>query len=96
MSARFWLWFGTALDALLFLLGAYMAEVTVEVALANRDSLAAFGIAGIFLALPVFCIACPGAAWRAHARNRSAAAIIGLFAAPFVYAAFLVVLVARA
>jgi len=79
--SRSWLWFGTAVDALLFVLGAFMAESTVEVAFAHSDSLAAYGVAGIFLALPVFCIACPCAAWRAHAKNRSPIAVAALLAA---------------
>ena len=89
MASRYWLLFGTALDAVLFFIGAALAEGSVEVARENSDSPAAIALAALFIALHVFCIACPAAAWRAHGRNRPAFHVALLFLSPIVYAAFL-------
>jgi hypothetical protein len=89
MTARHWLIAGTVVDLLLFLPASYMAAGAVGIARANDSGIAA-GIAGLFIALPIFSLACPMAAWRALGRGRTRHAA-GLMLAPIVYAAFLVV-----
>jgi hypothetical protein len=54
------------------------------------------GVMFLFFALPVFCISAPLAAWRAQRRGRPPGTIVGLFVAPLVYAAFLVVFLMQA
>ena len=91
MAARHWLWIGTMFDLLLFVPASYMAVGAVGVARANMDSVPAVGIAFLFLALPVFALAGPMSAWRAHGRGHPGHAA-SLMLAPIVYAAFLVLL----
>ena len=91
MTARVWLWVGTALDALVLLPAFYMAIAAVDVVARSDRAPLAIVIAALFFVLPVFCIAGPAAAWRAHRHERHPAHVAALFAAPLVYAAFLVV-----
>jgi len=85
-------WLLTAIDALLWFPGAYMAIQAVDVAYAHSDSEIAIGIAALFFALPVFCLVAPLSAWRAYRlRQRNWHALV-MLAVPIVYAAFLVVL----
>ena len=94
MSLRTWLWLGTALNALIFLPAAFMAFSAVGFAVAYPDSGTAYGVAFLFLALPVFCVLAPYSAWRIHGKrpdDRNAALAM---AAPLIYAAFLLVFVA--
>jgi hypothetical protein len=95
-----WFWIAVALDLLLLVPALYMAEGAVEIAYATGWAGFADGIGLFFVALPVFCIACPAAAFRVRgrpgrspAKRRFHAAI--LFAAPFVYAVFLVIFVVK-
>lgn len=92
MGARAWLWLGTVLDFVLLLPAFYMAIAAVDAVGRSDGSPFAIAIAVLFFALPVFCIAAPAAGWRAHKHGRSTAHVAGLFAAPLVYAVFLVVL----
>jgi hypothetical protein len=69
-----------------------MAVGALQIYLQSDRSAEITGVLILFFALPVFCIAAPSAAWRAQRRGRSPAHIVGLFAAPLIYAAFLVVL----
>jgi hypothetical protein len=91
MAARVWLWLGTALDAILLPPAFYMAIAAVDIAVKSDGSPLAIVIAVFFCMLPVFCIAAPAAAWRARKNGRDYGHIAGLFAAPLVYAGFLVV-----
>ena len=50
------------------------------------------GLTVLFVALPIFCVACPWAAWRANRRGRPIGTVIGFFAAPWIDAVFLVAL----
>jgi len=88
---RLWWWVGAILDLLLLLPAFYMAIAAVDIAARNPDSPFAVAVAALFFVLPVFCIAAPLAAWRAHSRARPSIQIAALFAAPVVYAAFLTV-----
>ena len=89
MSVRAVLWALIALDMLILLPAIPLAANAAGIALGNRDSFDALAVAALFLALPVFCLAAPLAAWRAHAhRGRDRHALM-LAAAPAAYAAFL-------
>ena len=90
MRAPNWFWGAILLDLVLLAFGAYMAISAAQIAIRTEGSFPAFPIALLFGVLPVFCIITPFAAWRAMARKRAGAQIIGLFAAPWVYALFLV------
>ena len=91
MSARVWLWVGTLLNLILLAPAFYMAISAVDVVSRSDRSPYAIGVAMLFLALPVLCIMAPLSAWRAGKRRRPSVRIAAMFAAPFVYAAFLVV-----
>ncbi|HXI99679.1 MAG TPA: hypothetical protein VNH44_00565 [Micropepsaceae bacterium] len=86
---RLWLWVGTGLDLVLLGLAFYMAIVTVDVVGRSDRSPLAIAVAGLFLALPVLCILALFAAWRAQKRRRPPSRIVAMFAAPWIYAAFL-------
>jgi hypothetical protein len=90
--AKSWLWLGTILNALLFLPAAYMAASAFDIARQDEFSGASAAIAGIFFALPVFCIAVSFAAWRSAARGRSSTHLALLLLSPLAYAVFLTVL----
>ncbi|HMI94883.1 MAG TPA: hypothetical protein VK479_00120 [Micropepsaceae bacterium] len=90
MSPRIWWWVGAVLDLILLLPALYMAIGAVEIAFRSQGSPAAAAVATLFSALPIFCILAPWAAWRASVRARPATQIVVLFAAPWVYAVFLV------
>jgi hypothetical protein len=92
VNARAWLWVGTAFDAVLLPPAFYMAIAAVDVVARSDRAPLAIAIAVLFFMLPVFCIAAPAAAWRAHKHGRHYAHVAALFAAPLVYAVFLVVL----
>ncbi len=79
------------LDLVLLAFGIYMAESAVEIAIRTGGDTAPVAIAVLFAALPAFCLAAPFAARRAAGRKRPRAQVVGLFAAPWVYALFLVV-----
>jgi hypothetical protein len=91
MSPRIWWWVGVTLDLILLAPASYMAMGAVDIAVRSEGSPAAVVVATLFFALPVFCILAPLAAWRASNRKRPALQIGVLFAAPWVYAGFLVV-----
>ena len=90
MRAPNWFWGVILLDIVLLALGTYMAVSAAQIAIQSDGSFAALAIALLFGVLPVFCIVTPFAAWRATRRKRSRTQIVGLFAAPWVYALFLV------
>ena len=91
MTPRFWLWVGTAIDLAVFVPATYMAVATLNLYQQSDESAEIAAVVFLFFALPVFCIAAPLAAWRAQRRGRSHAHLVALFAAPLVYAAFLVI-----
>ena len=88
---RLWLWTFIIVDVILLLPGFYMATGAAGIA-ANGASMAAFGIAALYLALPVFCLAAPYSAWRAHSRDDDANAV-AIAAMPVIYAAFLTIVI---
>ena len=89
MGPRAWWWVGLILDLILLLPAFYMAMGAVDIAIRSEGSPSAVAVASLFSALPVFCVLAPLAAWRARARSRPAVQITALFAAPWVYAVFL-------
>lgn len=91
MGVRAWLWVGSALDLILLLVGFYMAISAVDVVSRSDRSPYTIGIALLFLALPVIGIMAPLSAWRAAKRGRPGRRIAILFAAPWIYAVFLIV-----
>ena len=90
MKRPAWLWAGTVIDLLLFVPAAYMAVSALDIYRQSDASPQIMGVILLFFALPVFCIASPFAAWRAHVRGRQLGTVAGLLVAPVVYAAFLV------
>lgn len=90
--AKYWLWTIIAVDIVIFLPATYMAASAVGIA-GSGTSLSALGIAALFLALPVFCLAAPYAAWRTHSRRGDDNNAVALAAMPIVYAAFLTLFV---
>ena len=91
MSSRVWLWVGIILDLILLIPAFYMAIAAVDIARRSEGSPFAVAVATLCFVLPVFCLLAPLAAWRARRRARPAIQIAALFAAPWVYAIFLVV-----
>jgi hypothetical protein len=89
MSPRIWWWVGAVLDLILLLPAFYMAIGAVDIAARTEGSPAAIMVALLFFALPVFCVLAPLAAWRARVLSRPTMQILALFAAPWVYAIFL-------
>ena len=87
---RRWWWVGIGLDLVLLGLAFYMAITTVDVVERSDRSPMVMAVAGLFLAFPVLCITAMGAAWQAQKRRRPPKRIAAMFAAPWVYAAFLV------
>lgn len=79
------------LDLLLLAFGIYMAKSAAEIAIRTGGDTVPVAIAILFGVLPVFCLVAPFAARRAWRRNRPRAQLVALFAAPWVYALFLVV-----
>jgi hypothetical protein len=93
MVARVWLWMGTGADLLLLAAALYMAIAAVDVVGRSERSPVEIGIAGVFLLLPILCIAAMIAGWRAHLTGRSSRRVVALFAAPWLYGAFLAVFI---
>ncbi len=91
MRRRAWFWGAVSLDLLLLAFGVYMAVPAAQIAIGTAGAFAPLAIAILFGALPVFCISAPYAAFRADQRKRSRQQIVALFAAPWVYALFLVI-----
>ena len=91
MVTRVWLWMGTGLDLVLLAAAIYMAISAVEVVSRSDRSPLEIGIAGVFLVLPVLCIAALIAGWRAFLAGRSSRRIVALFVSPWLYAGFLTV-----
>ena len=89
--SRGWFVAGLILDVMLLAFGVYMAKSAADIAIRTGGETAPVAIAVLFAALPVFCLVAPFAARRAQRRNRPRAQMVGLFAAPWVYALFLVV-----
>ena len=87
--ARTWLWILIAVDVVLLFPGFYMASQAVGIASETEASAEAVGIAVLFMALPVFCLAAPYAAWRSQSVRRDHANAFAVAAAPILYAAFL-------
>jgi len=92
VSRQTWLTVGTALDLLLLPPSAYMAWEELNLVAQSDRSPSVIGLTILFVALPIFCLACPWAAWRAAKNGRPVSTVIGLFVAPWVDAVFLVVL----
>jgi hypothetical protein len=90
MTLRHWLWAGTVLNAMILLPAAFMAFSAIGFALTYSQAMAS-AIALLFVALPIFCVVAPFAAWRLH-RKRPRDLNAGFtVTAPLVYAAFLTV-----
>jgi len=90
MSLRTWLKLGTALDVMLFFPATQMAINAINLALAYSNSVMVGAVALLFVALPVFCVLGPLAAWRTHAKRPDDLNAVFMVAAPLVYACFLV------
>jgi len=93
MNLRPLIWIGTVIDGLLLLPGVYMAIQTVDLAQRSDGSAAVIALVVLFFALPVFCLAAPLAAWRAHKRQKDDLTPLFLLASPIIYAVFLVVFI---
>ena len=93
MDARIGLWTMIIVDMILFIPGAYMASGAVGIAGSAKASVPALGIAALFLALPVFCLAAPYAAWRTHSGRGDNENALALAAMPILYAAFLTIFI---
>ncbi len=91
MRNRAWFWGAVFLDLLLLAFGLYMAESAAQIAIGTDGAFAPLAIAILFGILPAFCILAPYAAFRADRRKKSRAEVVALFAAPWVYALFLVI-----
>jgi len=89
MTMRAWLWLGTVLNALIFVPAALMAYNAVELAMENNAGVVV-AVAALFVALPIFCVLTPYAAWRIHNKRTEDRNAALMMAAPLVYAAFLV------
>lgn len=89
--SRGWLATALILDLVLLAFGVYMAKSAADIAIRTGGDTAPLAIAVLFTALPVFCLVAPFAARRAARRNRPQTRLVALFAAPWVYAFFLVV-----
>ena len=92
MSRQAWLTLGTVLDLILLPPSAYMAWEELKLVAASDRSPGVIGLTILFVALPIFCLACPWAAWRANRHGRPLTTVIGLFAAPWIDAVFLAAL----
>lgn len=92
MGRQTWLTVGAALDLLLLPPSAYMAFEELNLVAESDRSPGVIGLTILFVALPIFCVACPWAAWRASKRGRPTSTIIGFFAAPWIDALFIVAL----
>lgn len=90
-TGRAWFIAGLILDMALLAVGIYMAKSAADIAIRTGGDTAPVAIAILFAALPGLCLAAPLAAGRALRRNRPRAQLVALFAAPWVYALFLVV-----
>ena len=90
--ARMWVWTMIGVDLILLIPGFIMVSDALEVAGANSRSMAALGIAALFLALPVFCVAAPYSAWRIQSRGDDSSAL-AIAAMPVIYAVFLTVVI---
>ncbi len=91
MRRRGWFWAATCADIFLLAFGIYMAVAAAEIAARTSGAPLPVAITLVFAALPVFCLAAPFAAWRAQRRRGRPGQVIALFAAPWVYALFLMV-----
>ena len=92
MTREGWLTVGTVLDLVLFPPSAYMAWEELQLVAQSDRSPSVIGLTILFVALPVFCLACPWAAWRANRRGRPLSTVIGFFAAPWIDALVLTAL----
>jgi hypothetical protein len=91
MGRRAWFWAAMCLDVVLLAFGVYMAESAAQIAIRTDGAFAPLAISILFAALPVFCLTAPYAAFRADQQKRSSRQIVAVFAAPWVYALFLVI-----
>ena len=91
MNVHVLLWIGTILDAIVLVPATIMAINAVGLAQQSDGSPETIGIVVLFFALPVFCIAAPLSAWRAHTKRGHNVHASLLVAAPLIYAVFLVV-----
>lgn len=89
--SRGWFLAGLILDMVLLAFGIYMAKSAADIAIRTGGETAPVAIAVLFATLPVFCLVAPFAARRAQRRGRPRAQMVGVFAAPWVYALFLVI-----
>ncbi len=90
MRPPIWLRLCMVFDAVLFLFGAWLAASAVEIARVSGAG-TAWGIAFLFIALPVFAATGAMTGSKAYRRGRPEHAA-ALMVAPMVYAAFLMVL----
>jgi len=92
MTREGWLTLGTVLDLVLLPPSAYMAWEELQLVAESDRSPGVIGLTILFVALPIFCLACPWAAWRANRRGRPLSTVIGFFAAPWIDALVLTAL----
>ena len=88
MTLRHWLWAGTVLNAMILLPAAFMAFSAIGFAMTSSGI--AGGIALLFVALPIFCVVAPFAAWRLHRKHPRDLNAAFMMTAPLIYAAFLI------
>ena len=92
MTREGWLTIGTVLDLILLPPSAYMAWEELKLVAESDRSPGVIGLTILFVALPIFCLACPWAAWRSSRRGRPLGTVIGFFAAPWIDAMVLTTL----
>ena len=90
MNSRTWLWLGTVLNAIVVLPAAVMAYNAVALATATGGSGVVVAVAFLFVALPIFCVLAPFAAWRLHGKRVEDRNAVIMMIAPLVYTAFLI------
>ena len=91
MSLHLWLRVGTVLNAIIVLPAAFVAFSAIGFAFTYPQATTSF-LAFLFVALPIFCVVAPFAAWRVHQKRPRDLNAAFTVAAPIVYAAFLVAL----
>ena len=91
MGRPLWVWLATCADTVLLLLAFYMAISAAMIAEQAGGDFYPVAVASLFFALPVLCILAVLSAWRASQRRRPPVQVVLLFAAPWFFAAFLVI-----
>jgi hypothetical protein len=87
-----WFWTMLVIDVMLLIPAFYMATSAAGIATTEATTMTALGVLALYLVLPVFCIAAPYSAWRAHLRSDDANAA-AIAAMPVIYAVFLTLVI---